>query len=90
VNADIIRDAEPAQNFFCSVLQSTMSNYLVRYHPANIQRQKHGHIDEKVCRQKEGKSKGRKINRKNWSKWHRRWAGVKNNTINSGRIRARQ
>jgi hypothetical protein len=37
-----------------------MSNYLVRYHPANIQRQKHGYVDEKVCRQEEGESKGKK------------------------------
>jgi len=46
--------------------------------------------DEKVCRQKEGKSEGGKMNRRNWSKWHRRWAGVKNNKRNSGKIRGRQ
>ena len=63
-----------------------MSNY----HPANIQRQKHGYVDEKVCRQKEGNSEGGKKNRKNWSKWYRREAGAKNNKRNSGRIRGRQ
>jgi len=28
--------------------------------------------DEKLCRQKEGKSEGGKMNRKKWSKLHRR------------------
>jgi len=50
-NTDIIGDAQPAQNSFCSVLQSTMSNYLVRYHPAT-----HPQTETWVRRRK-GKSK---------------------------------